>query len=98
MIPVQSSCITAIESPVPASAPGCGSDLILEDRFSYRQQLFPWCVVQLLPQMQRVTIARFRKRSQAEEHTKVLQRLRAGSYAIVFAPPDRRLLAESMIE
>lgn len=54
------------------------------ENFPYWEQLHPWCVVRQLPEMQRVVLARFRKRNQAEDHLKVLRRLRPGSYAIVF--------------
>ncbi|PSN13067.1 hypothetical protein C7293_17425 [filamentous cyanobacterium CCT1] len=54
----------------------------------YRTLLYPWCIVRLLPQLQRVTVARFRNRSQAENHLKVLRRLMpAGTFVIVFDPP-----------
>ena len=55
---------------------------------TYRTLLYPWCIVRLLPQLQRVTAARFRSRSQAENHLKVLRRLMpAGAFVIVFDPP-----------
>lgn len=53
----------------------------------YQQQLHPWCVIQLLPQMQRRTIARFRRRNDAEAHIRVLRQLTSGNqYTIVFDP------------
>ena len=55
---------------------------------TYRTLLYPWCIVRLLPQLQRATVARFRSRSQAENHLKVLRRLMpAGAFVIVFDPP-----------
>ncbi|MBD0267854.1 MAG: hypothetical protein ICV77_06110 [Cyanobacteria bacterium Co-bin8] len=42
---------------------------------TYRDRLYPWCIIRLLPHCQRITVARFRKRSAAEEHVKVLRRL-----------------------
>lgn len=55
---------------------------------TYRTLLYPWCIVRLLPQFQRVTVARFRRRSEAENHLKVLRRLMpTGVFVIVFDPP-----------
>ncbi len=56
---------------------------------NYRAHLYPWCIVQLLPSLQRATVARFRRRSEAEECQKVLQRLQPDSqYRIVFDLAD----------
>lgn len=53
----------------------------------YHQQLHPWCIIQLLPQMQRRTVARFRRRNDAEAHMRVLkQQNLATEYTIVFDP------------
>ena len=55
----------------------------------YRDALAPWCIVQHLPQMQHTVIARFRKRSDAEEYLKVVKRLNpAIAYEIMFDPPN----------
>jgi hypothetical protein len=55
---------------------------------TYRTLLYPWCIVRLLPQFQRATVARFRGRSQAENHLKVLRRLMpTAAFVIVFDPP-----------
>ena len=55
----------------------------------YHTQLHPWCIIRLLPKMQRIVIARFRKRYEAEENLKFLQRLTpTANYAIVFDPTD----------
>jgi len=35
----------------------------------YRTQLHPWCIIRLLPDAQRITIARFRKRNDADART-----------------------------
>lgn len=72
---------------------------------SYRDQLSPWCIIQLLPQMQRFSkgeatptvVARFRKRNDAEAHLQALRRLNpALQYEIVFDPFDP--LTEESIE
>ena len=55
----------------------------------YRDALAPWCIIQQLPKMQTAVIARFRKRSDAEEYLKVVKRLNpAIAYEIMFDPPN----------
>jgi hypothetical protein len=59
---------------------------------TYYNRLHPWCIIRLLPNMQRTVIARFRKRNEAEAHRNALQRLNPDAqYAIVFDPPDPQL-------
>jgi hypothetical protein len=54
---------------------------------AYNQLLHPWCVVQLLPHMQRRTVARFRRRNDADAHLKALQRLSPSTqYTVMFDP------------
>ncbi len=54
---------------------------------AYNQLLHPWCVVQLLPHMQRRTVARFRRRNDADAHLKALRRLSSSAqYIVVFDP------------
>lgn len=56
---------------------------------NYRDQLHPWCIIRLLPKAQRITIARFRHRSAAEEHLKALRRLMPNAiFVILFEPPQ----------
>jgi hypothetical protein len=40
---------------------------------SYRERLHPWSIVRLLPDVQRVTVARFRRRNEAEARLSFLQ-------------------------
>jgi hypothetical protein len=40
-----------------------------------RARLFPWIIVRLLPNLQRITVGRFRHRSHAEGHLRVLKRV-----------------------
>ncbi|NET66772.1 MAG: hypothetical protein F6K63_21245 [Moorea sp. SIO1G6] len=42
---------------------------------TYRDRLSPWVIVRLLPKMQRVVVARFRNRSDAEGHLRSLRQL-----------------------
>jgi hypothetical protein len=52
---------------------------------SYRDRLSPWCIMQLLPRMQRRVVERFRRRNDGVEHLRVLQRLNpSGCYELVF--------------
>ena len=59
---------------------------------TYFDRLHPWCIIRLLPNMQRIVVARFRDRGQAEEYLRVLQRLiPAANHILIFDPPDRHL-------
>ncbi|MBW4489979.1 MAG: hypothetical protein KME12_19535 [Trichocoleus desertorum ATA4-8-CV12] len=52
---------------------------------AYRDQLHPWCIVRCLPQARSITVARFRRRSEAEAHLQILQRiLPTATYTIMF--------------
>jgi hypothetical protein len=42
---------------------------------TYKTQLFPWCITRPLPNMQQTIVARFRRRSDAESHLKILRLL-----------------------
>ncbi len=52
----------------------------------YQQQLYPWCIIQLLPEMQRRVVARFRRRNDADAHLRVLRQQAQLRYTIVFDP------------
>lgn len=41
---------------------------------TYREQITPWLVVRLLPEMQRQLLARFKSRSDAEGYAQTLRR------------------------
>ncbi|NJL40103.1 MAG: hypothetical protein HC840_20345 [Leptolyngbyaceae cyanobacterium RM2_2_4] len=52
---------------------------------TYRERLTCWAVVRLLPNMQRIVVARFRSRSDADGHLQVLQRmLPMAQFRVVF--------------
>ena len=56
----------------------------------YRTQLHPWCIIRLLPKAQRITVARFRKRNDAEAHRRTLNRLiPQAHFLIIFDPPSQ---------
>ncbi len=77
---------------------------------SYRHRLKAWAIVRLLPQMQRVTIARYKSKSDALGHVETLRRLQpSAQYRVIFdippqppepqppfAQPPRRYLARSL--
>lgn len=55
----------------------------------YRDRLNGWAVVRLLPNFQRVVVARFRNPSDAEGHCQSLSRLMPdGKFIVVFDPPE----------
>ena len=52
---------------------------------NYFDRLHPWCIVRLLPNVQRITVGRFRRRGDAEAHQSVLrQMLPQANFVIVF--------------
>lgn len=54
---------------------------------SYLNQLYPWCIIKPLPNLQRLIVARFRRRNEAEAHLQVIRRLMPDiSYTIIFDP------------
>ncbi len=58
---------------------------------TYLERLSPWCIVKLLPNMQRQVVARCRRRNDAEEHLRILRRLMPGArFAIAFDPALKR--------
>jgi hypothetical protein len=53
---------------------------------TYLERLSPWCIVKLLPNMQRQVVARCRCRNDAEKHLRILRRLLPSArFAIAFA-------------
>ncbi|MBF2047767.1 MAG: hypothetical protein EDM05_037200 [Leptolyngbya sp. IPPAS B-1204] len=58
---------------------------------SYYDRLTPWCITRCLPGCQTVMIQRFRKRSEAEAHLKILRQLTPDAvYELVFDLPEPR--------
>jgi hypothetical protein len=52
---------------------------------NYQQKLSPWTIVRIQPDQKRITVARFRRRSDAEGHVNVLkQRVPDAEFAIAF--------------
>jgi hypothetical protein len=53
----------------------------------YKERLYPWVMVRLLPKMQRLTVGQFRTRSHADGHLEILRRLvPSGKFAVIFNP------------
>ena len=54
---------------------------------TYLERLSPWCLVRLFPNMQRLTVGRFRRWNDAHEHMRILRQLVSeANYVIVFDP------------
>lgn len=52
---------------------------------NYQEQLNPWVIHQLLPNLNSSTVARFRRRTEAESYLKVIQQMRPQvQFAIAF--------------
>lgn len=54
---------------------------------NYWTRLHPWCIIRLLPKMQRIVVQRFRTRTEAEEYLKIVRKLMPTTvHQIVFEP------------
>jgi len=59
---------------------------------TYREQITPWVVLRQLPNMQRMTLARFRKRSDADSYSQTLRQLDPRlDLVVMFDPGDAEL-------
>ncbi|HEY9798229.1 MAG TPA: hypothetical protein V6D30_21530 [Leptolyngbyaceae cyanobacterium] len=54
----------------------------------YRERLNPWVLVRLLPNMQRMTVAQYRTRSDADGHLEIIRRLMPNAEFVVMFNPD----------
>ncbi|MGD2181554.1 hypothetical protein [Lusitaniella coriacea] len=55
-------------------------------QLTYRERLQPWCVVRHLPNLQRLTVARFSRRNDAEAYLIALRRLMPSvNHIIIFS-------------
>lgn len=60
-----------------------------DNYYAQRALLFPWLIVRLLPNAQRITVGQFRNRSDAEGHLVILKRMIPNAqFAIVFELPQ----------
>jgi hypothetical protein len=81
MIPVQPPAVADFVAPFAVPVHPCAQ--------AYRNRLHPWVIIRQLPKMQRATVCRFRRRNEAEDYLKVLQRLSPDAvFLIIFEPPD----------
>ncbi|OUC13378.1 MAG: hypothetical protein B0A82_18025 [Alkalinema sp. CACIAM 70d] len=62
---------------------------------TYRDRITRWIVVRLLPNMQRVTIARFAKASDADGYAQALRRLAPNQQFIVLFDPGNQFEDEA---
>ncbi len=54
---------------------------------TYFNLLHPWCIIRQLPNLQRLVVARFRRRIDAESHLQIISRLIPNvTYEIIFDP------------
>ncbi|WP_339384378.1 hypothetical protein [Microcoleus sp. LEGE 07076] len=64
-----------------------------EVKMTYFERLHPWCIIKLLPNCQRIVVARFRRRRDADDHFRVLQRfVKESTFVIVFDIPPKPTL------
>jgi hypothetical protein len=55
-------------------------------QLTYREKLQPWRIIRLLPNLQRVTVAHFTRRNDAEAYLMALRRLMpTANHCLVFA-------------
>ncbi len=67
---------------------------------AYNNQLHPWSIIRLLPDMQSRVIIRFRRRNDAEAHLKILRANNpAASYELIFdiTPKDSDSIAKPQL-
>ena len=80
MISVQPPPSTATAQPACLQSPSLNG---------YQARLHPWCIVRLLPKMQRIVVGRFRKGNDADEHIRSLRHLiPQGQFIVMFDPGD----------
>jgi len=65
---------------------------------SYSQRLYPWALIRLLPNMQRMVVRRFRNRSDAEGHLQALKRLMPDEKFIIIFDLGETIEGESTDE
>ena len=53
----------------------------------YKERLHPWVLVRLLPNLQQITVAQYRSRSDADGHLQVIRRLMPNAkFEVMFNP------------
>ena len=52
---------------------------------SYKDKLYPWCIIRHLLNAQRIVVGRLRRRNDAEEHLRLLKRMTpTADYGLIF--------------
>ncbi|MCP2732218.1 hypothetical protein [Limnofasciculus baicalensis] len=59
---------------------------------TYKEKLFPWCIIRNLPDQQQTIVARMRRRNDAEQHLVLLQRtIQDASLSVIFDQTTKSL-------
>ncbi|MGD1855837.1 MAG: hypothetical protein ACFB2W_16475 [Leptolyngbyaceae cyanobacterium] len=75
--------------PPPSAATAQPACLQSANLNGYQTKLHPWCIVRLLPKMQRIVVGRFRKGNDADDHARSLRQLiPQGRFVVIFDPGD----------
>lgn len=54
---------------------------------TYKDRLFPWCIIRHLPNAQWMVVGRLRRRNDAQDHLRLLRQLTpTASYSIIYDP------------
>lgn len=62
---------------------------------SYRERLNPWTIVRVLPDVEPISVGRFRSRSDADGHLKFLrQQIPNASFEVIFDGQPRSVLKQ----
>ncbi len=88
---LSSATVPAVTSPLAPAAPATVIEAASVEATpiqssAYRDRLNPWCVVRLSEQAP-MTVARFRRRPDAEAHLRLLSQAKRDNFAIVFNNP-----------
>lgn len=66
---------------------------------NYRERLNPWAIVRIFPNMERISISRFRSRSDADGHLKFLrQQIPNASFEVIFDCQPSSAVKQSLDE
>jgi hypothetical protein len=73
---------------IPNTSQLCGKDYYMISMSQPKSNTHPWCVIRQLPNMQRIVVARFRRRQDADGYLQILRQLMPNiSHMIVFDFP-----------
>ncbi len=64
---------------------------------TYKEQLYPWCIIRPLPNMRSPIVGRFRRRGDAEGHLRVLKQMIPDvTYEIMFDITPQHIDSEDL--